>query len=78
MFSAADREKYGARVVAAANEILAAAGRSANLSLADESRDIQAGLILSNGKIETNCSVETLVELRRNELAPEVAKLLFE
>ncbi len=78
IFSAADREKYGARVVDAANEILAAAGRRAELSLGAESRDIEGGLILSGGKIETNCSVKTLLELRRNELAAEAAKLLFE
>lgn len=78
IFSAADREKYGEKVVGAANEILASAGRNAALTLADESRDIQGGLILSGGRIETNCSIKTLLELRRTELAPEVAKLLFE
>ena len=78
VFSPADREKYGAKVVAAANEILASAGKKAELSLADESRAINGGLILSGGRIETNCSIKTLMELRRNELAPEVAKLLFE
>lgn len=78
VFSAADRDKYGADVVAAANEILAAAGKTAELTLADECRNIEGGLVLSGGKIETNCSIETLIELRRSELAPEVAKLLFE
>lgn len=78
VFSSADREKYGAKVVSAANEILASAGRKAKLTLADESRSIEAGLILSDGRIETNCSVKTLMELRKNELAAEVAKLLFE
>lgn len=78
IFSPADREKYGAGVVSDANGILASAGKNAALTLAEETRDISGGLILSGGKIETNCSIETLIELRRSELAPEVAKLLFE
>lgn len=75
---AADREKYGSAVEQKANARLEAAGQKAGLTLSDETRDIGAGLILSGGKIETNCSLKTLIELRRNELSGEVGKLLFE
>lgn len=78
VFSASDAEKYGLAVVNAANEILASAGKTAELTLAEERRDIAAGIILSEGRVETDCSLETLMGLRRNELALEVAKLLFE
>lgn len=75
---AADREKYGAAVAEKANTELLRAGKNAALTLAEETREIGGGLILSGGKIETNCSIKTLIELRRNELSGEVGKLLFE
>jgi V/A-type H+-transporting ATPase subunit E len=52
-------------------------GRPAALTLSEQSRAIKGGLILSDGNIEINCSIETITALRKNELAGEVAKLLF-
>lgn len=78
IFSPADRKKYGAKVVEAANEQLTSAGRPAGLSLADETRGIGGGLILSGGGTETDRSVKALVELHANELAAEVTSLLFD
>ncbi len=78
VLSSSDRKKCGDELVSGANAALKAAGKTGELTLSDETRNISGGLILSSGKIETNCSVETLVELRRNELSGEVAKILFE
>ena len=78
VLSAADRAKYGEAVTAEANERLAAAGKKGGLKLSGKTADIEGGLILSDGKIETNCSIKTLMEIRRSELAPEVARLLFD
>jgi V/A-type H+-transporting ATPase subunit E len=52
--------------------------RPAALTLSEQSRAIKGGLILQDGNIEINCSIETITALRKNELAGEVAKLLFE
>ena len=78
VLSAADRAKYGEAVTAEANRRLAGAGKNGGLKLSNETADIEGGLILSSGRIETNCSIKTLVEIRRSELAPEVARLLFD
>ena len=62
------------RVVTGASAILAGTGM---LTLAEETRPIQGGFILSDGEVETNCTFETLVRLAREEMSGEVAKVLF-
>ena len=47
------------------------------LRLSDETRDIAGGLILRSGSVETNCSVDLLMEMCRGELAGKVADVLF-
>jgi len=77
IFSPADREKYGAAVCGKANELLRERGRTAELALSDETRDIRGGVILADGKIEMNCSFELLVSGLRGSLSSAVAKALF-
>lgn len=74
IFAPADRERVGAAVVAEANRRL---GEKGALTLAEETRNIRGGVILSNGNIEVNCTFETLVRLNRGTMSGEVAKLLF-
>lgn len=66
-------EKVGKAVTAAT----AAAKGAAALTLSQETRPIQGGFILREGKVEVNCAFETLVRLQRTEMAGEVAKALF-
>ena len=63
------------RVVTGASALLAGTGM---LTLSEESRPIKGGLILSDGDVEVNCTFETLVRLQREEMASEVAKVLFD
>jgi len=63
------------RVVTGASAVLAGTGM---LTLAEESRPIRGGVILSDGDVETNCTFETLVRLQRETVAGEVAKVLFQ
>ena len=77
ILNAADREKLGAQVVAQANLALAQAGKSGKFTLSDQTRPIRGGLLLSDGAVEVNCALETLVRLQRGELTGEVSKLLF-
>ena len=78
VFSAPDRARYGKKVVIAANEALEKAGKTANLTLSELSRDMRGGLYVKNGNIENNCSFEMILRLLREQLAAETAKLLFE
>ena len=73
-----DRARCGAKVVKAANEQLVKLGRPANLTLSAITRPMSGGLILKQGDIEVNCTVDTLLELSRGELAAQVAEVLFE
>ncbi len=74
LFSSKDRERIGQAAVDAANRKL---GEKGQLQLSDQTRNIRGGFILSNGRIEVNGTFETLVRLQREEMAGEVAKLLF-
>ena len=53
---------YGEQVTAAANQKL---GKNGKLTLAAETRPIQGGVILKQGDIEVNCSLETQVRMMK-------------
>ena len=74
IFSQKDRARYGKAVVTQANEKLG----DGRLTMSEQSRPIQGGLILSDGDVEVNCTFETLVRLQRGEMDREVAKVLFD
>lgn len=63
------------KVVAGASALL---NGTAMLSLAEETRPMDGGFVLSNGAVEVNCTFDALIRLRRDALAGEVAKVLFE
>ena len=73
-----DRKAVGAKAVRAANELLAARGMPGMLTLSDTTREMAGGLMLRQGDIEVNCTVDTLLDLCRDELAARVADVLFE
>ncbi len=72
ILNAADRARVGEALIKAVN------ADGAKMKLSDETRDIKGGLILRRGSIETNCSVELLVELCRGELSAKLADVLFD
>ena len=72
ILNAADRARIGEALVKAVN------ADGAKMKLSKETRDIKGGLILRRGSIETNCSVELLVELCRGELSAKLADVLFD
>ncbi len=63
------------KVVTGASALLA---RTGMLTLSEKTAPIRGGLILADGAVEVNCSFEMLVRLARNDLAGQVANLLFE
>lgn len=78
ILNASDRARVGGKVVRAANAEAAKRGLEPHLTLSEETREIAGGLILKQGDIEVNCTVDTLLELSRGELAAQVAEVLFE
>lgn len=73
-----DQKKLGAQVVSQANQLLSKADLEPKLSLSEQTRPIQGGLLLSDGAVEVNCALETLVRLSRTEATGEVSRLLFQ
>lgn len=49
----------------------------AKLTLADKKADISGGLILTNGKIDVNCSWEMLIKIAQEKFEADVVKRLF-
>lgn len=78
IFSADDRARVGARVVKSANALLSGTDKYPMLTLGEATRPMSGGLILKQGDIEVNCTVDTLLELQRGQLAAQVAEVLFE
>ena len=74
VLNARDRKLIGKEVARGANVLL----KNGKLTLSDDVGSFVGGLILRNGSIETNCTVELLVELQRNEMSAELAKILFD
>lgn len=62
------------RVVQGAAALVTGAGQ---LTLSEKTRPIRGGFVMSDGRVETNCSFETLVRMQREKLEREVADTLF-
>ncbi len=77
IFNARDKAAVGPAVAAAANALLVEKGLPGALTVSGDTREISGGVIVRQGNIEVNCAVETLVRLRRSELASQVAEILF-
>ena len=73
VLNARDRKAVGEKVIAAANQALG----DGKLTLSKETGDFKGGLILRRGSIEANCTAELLVNLCRDEMAAELAGVLF-
>ena len=73
----ADRDRIGAKLLAAANAAAAKRGLPGEMTLSDETRAVSGGLILRRGSIEVNCTLEKLLEMSRSSLDAEVASVLF-
>lgn len=77
VFNAADRKAVAEKVLAAANKAMERAGKSAELTIADDTGRFAGGLIVRQGSIEINATVDALVEQARQSMAAEVAEMLF-
>jgi len=74
ILSQTDHDNLGPAVVAAAN----AAKSGAAFTLSAETRELGGGLVLKNGPVEINCAFDTQLRQLRQEMASDVARILFE
>ncbi len=75
--SAADKAACGKQVVDAANAALRAAGKTASLTLSKGEGNFGRGLVLRQGSVSVNCTVEALMAQAREDMASQVAAELF-
>ncbi|MCL1827915.1 MAG: V-type proton ATPase subunit E [Oscillospiraceae bacterium] len=73
-----DRKQFGDETVRKANAMLKAKGLPGKLVLSKVTKPILGGVTVKSGDIEVNCSIEVLAELCRNDLAPQVAEIMFD
>ncbi len=76
-FSARDVSRVGESVKNEANALLRQSSKDANLTVSPDVRNIRGGVIVINGNIETNCSLDALVSMQRNALSGRIAEKLF-
>lgn len=77
ILSEKDVGSLGAQVIAKANELLSAAGKTAALKLSAQNRPMAGGLVLRAGDVEVNCTVDALLDQCRDELAAKIVGILF-
>ena len=73
ILSPKDKERVGAKVVEKTNNLL----KNGQLKLADETREMDGGLILRDSQVEVNCAFETQLRVLREDMTAEVAAILF-
>ena len=73
ILNAKDRKRVGEKVVSKANALK----KGAAMTLSKETRDMAGGLTLRDGSVEVNCAFETQMRVLREEMAAEVAGILF-
>ena len=78
VMNAAQRDTLGEKLAAAVNAARKEAGKVGELTVAQDTCDITGGFILRQEKVEVNCTLDLMLELIRNEVAAEVARVLFE
>lgn len=71
VLSPADRDRLGPWLVEQAR------GRGLRLELAAETRPMAGGFVLREGRVETNVSLDVVLDSLRDDLEPEVAGVLF-
>lgn len=77
VLNARDRATLGEKLVEKANKALAAAGKTAELRLAEETGDFKGGLLVRLDSVSVNATVEALVDQARGDMAAQVAQTLF-
>ncbi len=77
VFNERDKSKHAKKVVDAANKQLSANGMEGGLTVADRTADIAGGVLLSEGGIEVNSTLELLMDVCRTEMSSQVAEVLF-
>ncbi|MBR6726726.1 MAG: hypothetical protein IKM08_00900, partial [Clostridia bacterium] len=81
LFNETDRARFGTAVLDGARKVTErriGTARVEKLRLSNEIANIDGGLILRYGSVETNCSISALLAGMRRELEPKISAILFD
>jgi len=78
VFNESDKVTVGPKVSRAANALMREQGKYGKLTVSELSADIKGGVIVKQGDIEINCSIEAMVSMYRDELSTQMASVLFD
>ena len=76
VFNSGDRA-LASKVVEAANSALGSAGKESGLHVSDETGSFAGGFVLKRAGVAVNCTVETLIDMLKQDMSPKVAAVLF-
>ncbi len=77
IMSPGDLSRITPSFISGVNKELAASGRKGNLKISESTREMLGGFILVQGKVESNNTFDVALRLKRDDLEPEVAGVLF-
>jgi len=77
ILSEKDKKKVSSNFLKNINERLDQMGKKAQLTISDESRNINGGFILKEGDVEINNSFEAILRMNRDQLEELVIEQLF-
>jgi len=72
-----DRKAIDRTFIDNLNAELVKAGKKGEITLSDETRNIQGGFILRLGRVESNSSFDTLLTMLKDDVETKVAGILF-
>ncbi|MGE5484601.1 MAG: V-type ATP synthase subunit E [Ignavibacteriales bacterium] len=77
ILSKKDLSRITPSFIAEVNRQLAASGRNGALKISGSTREMLGGFVLVDGKVESNNTFDVALRLKRDDLEPEVAGVLF-
>lgn len=77
IFNARDKAAVSKTVQKNANELIKKRKLPGSLTISNETGSFKGGLMVRQGDIIANCTVETLVEMSRDALSSPIAEILF-
>lgn len=73
-----DKKRITQDLVAMVNDALKKQGKSGELKLSSKTRPMIGGFVLKSNNLEVNNTFDSLINMEREELETQIAKILFE
>lgn len=78
IISEKDEKLFTQEFLTEVNQVLKEQGKAADLKIAKQKRQMIGGFILKSANMEINNTFDSLINMEREELETEIAKILFE